>query len=62
MTVYSRNDVLPFVAQVQVFSEGRWIPEAQGSTRTWLREQRDELAQVYRCVRVVTYWGEEIQV
>lgn len=54
--------ILPFIARVEVFYAGEWVPEARGSSIEWLRAERDSAAQCYRRVRVVSYWGEEVDI
>jgi hypothetical protein len=52
----------PFQVYVEVRDlGGPWVREAQGSSYEWLAERLDEYAEVYDRVRLVAYWGDEVE-
>jgi hypothetical protein len=55
-----RPEILPFIASIEVRYNGAWVPEAKGSSVWWLQRELDSIVQCYRRVRVVSPWGEEL--
>jgi hypothetical protein len=52
----------PFICRVEAYEPGwGWWPQAQGSSYAWLREAMEEAAQEFSSVRLVTYYGEIIE-
>lgn len=54
------SPVLPYIARVEVYDDGQWVPEAQGSSVAWLREEYAEALAVHGLVRLVSVFGEEL--
>lgn len=51
-------EILPFTCRVEILDDGRWVPEAQGSSADWLRAELREARQVYPAARLTAWWGD----